>query len=82
MRSRLNWCSQAKKEVNKLIASGRAVVEHAFAHLKNWRILTKQRLDVRCATTTVKSIADGRSWRKTGRGDQGEYPVHNAREPP
>lgn len=82
MRSRLNWCSQAKKEVNKLIDSGWAVVEHALAHLKNWRILTKLRLDVRCTTTTVKSIANGRSRRKTGRGDQGEPPVHNAREPP
>jgi hypothetical protein len=81
MRSRSNWCSQPKEEVNKLIATRRAVVEHAFAHLKNWRTLTELRLDVRCATTTVKSIADGRSWRRAGRGDRGEYPVRNAREP-
>ncbi len=32
--------TSAKKQVNKLIASVRAVCEHAFAHLKNWRILT------------------------------------------
>ncbi|MEU0028954.1 transposase family protein [Streptomyces sp. NPDC006335] len=34
----------AKKQVNKLMASVRAVCEHAFAHLKNWRINTKLRL--------------------------------------
>ncbi|MFE9445253.1 transposase family protein [Streptomyces sp. NPDC006602] len=30
----------AQKQVNKLIAAERAVCEHAFAHLKRWRILT------------------------------------------
>lgn len=34
----------AKKQINKLIAAERAACEHAFAHLKNWRILTKLRL--------------------------------------
>jgi len=46
----------AKKQVNKLIASVRAVCEHAFAHLKNWRILTKLRLDVRHATTLLRAL--------------------------
>ncbi|MFF7172913.1 transposase family protein [Streptomyces pseudovenezuelae] len=32
--------TSAKKQVNKLIAAERAACEHAFAHLKNWRILT------------------------------------------
>ncbi|MFI9207864.1 transposase family protein [Streptomyces sp. NPDC053253] len=40
----------AKKLVNQLIAAERAVCEHAFAHLKNWRVLTKLRLDVKWAT--------------------------------
>ncbi|MGW7426158.1 transposase family protein [Streptomyces sp. NPDC054813] len=46
----------AKKQVNKLIASARAVCEHAFAHLKNWRILTKLRLHVRHATTLLRAL--------------------------
>ncbi|MCL7494774.1 transposase family protein [Streptomyces sp. MCA2] len=48
--------TSAKKQVNKLIASVRAVCEHAFAHLKNWRILTKLRLDVRHATTLLRAL--------------------------
>jgi hypothetical protein len=46
----------AKKQVNKLIASVRAVCEHAFAHLKNWRILTKLRLSPRYATTLLRAL--------------------------
>ncbi|QUW84487.1 transposase [Streptomyces mirabilis] len=46
----------AKKQVNKLIASVRAVCEHAFAHLKNWRIITKLRLHVRHATTLLRAL--------------------------
>ncbi|MER5184562.1 hypothetical protein ABT009_40720 [Streptomyces sp. NPDC002896] len=33
------------------MATVRAVCEHAFAHQKNWRILTKYRLHVPHATT-------------------------------
>lgn len=46
----------AKGRVNELIASVRAVCEHAFAHLKNWRILTKLRLHVRHATTLLRAL--------------------------
>jgi hypothetical protein len=46
----------AKKQVNKLIASVRAVCEHAFAHLKNWRIITKLRLHVRHATALLRAL--------------------------
>ncbi|MFE6156435.1 transposase family protein [Streptomyces sp. NPDC057889] len=47
----------AKKQIDKLIvASVRAVCEHAFAHLKNWRILTKLRLHVRHATTLLRVL--------------------------
>ncbi|MBL3671726.1 transposase [Streptomyces sp. M2CJ-2] len=48
--------TKAKKQVNKLIASVRAVCEHAFAHLKNWRILTKLRLSARYATTLLRAL--------------------------
>ncbi|WP_217130071.1 transposase family protein [Streptomyces sp. AC558_RSS880] len=48
--------TSAKKQVNKLIASVRAVCEHAFAHLKNWRILTKLRLSPSYATTLLRAL--------------------------
>ncbi|MFI9781820.1 transposase family protein [Streptomyces sp. NPDC051956] len=46
----------AKKEANKLIARERAACEHAFSHLKSWRILTKLRLDTRHATTLLRAL--------------------------
>lgn len=46
----------AKKQVNRLIASVRAVCEHDFAHLKNWRILAKLRLSPRYATTLLRAL--------------------------
>ncbi|WP_367326002.1 transposase family protein [Streptomyces sp. HUAS ZL42] len=48
--------TSAKKQVNKLIASVRAVCEHAFAHLKNWRIITKLRVSARYATTLLRAL--------------------------
>ncbi|MFI9237031.1 transposase family protein [Streptomyces sp. NPDC053079] len=48
--------TSAKKQVNKLIASVRAVCEHAFAHLKNRRVLTKLRLSPRDATTPLRAL--------------------------
>ncbi|MGC9539267.1 transposase family protein [Streptomyces sp. UG1] len=45
--------TSAKKQVNKLIVSVRAVCEHAFVHLKNWRIITKLRLSPRYATALL-----------------------------
>ncbi|MDP4506933.1 transposase family protein [Nonomuraea sp. G32] len=35
----------AEKQVNRLISSERAPVEHGFADLKDWRILTKLRIN-------------------------------------
>ncbi len=49
----LTW---AKKEANTLIAAERAACEHVFAHLKNWRILTKLRLSARHATTLLRAL--------------------------
>ncbi|MER6529607.1 transposase family protein [Streptomyces sp. NPDC001508] len=45
----------AKKQANQLIAAERAVCEHGFAHLENWRVLTRLRLDVRWATRFVQA---------------------------
>jgi hypothetical protein len=34
-----------RKDANRVLAVGRAPVEHGFADLKNWRTLTKLRTD-------------------------------------
>lgn len=40
----------AGTEVNRVLAAGQVPVERGFAHLKNWRILTKFRADPARAT--------------------------------
>ncbi|MFB7758573.1 transposase family protein [Streptomyces sp. NPDC056121] len=61
--------TSAKNEANKLIARERAACEHAFSHLKSWRILTSSastpatppRCCGRCSySRTTKSPADRR----------------------
>jgi hypothetical protein len=47
--------TRAKKQASKLIATERAACEHAFAHLKKWRILTKLRLAAPHATTLLRA---------------------------
>ncbi|MFJ2034122.1 transposase family protein [Streptosporangium sp. NPDC087985] len=56
----------AQKQVNQLIASERAPVERGFADLKNWRILTKLRLDAARATALL---------RPAGADHQRDHPV-------
>ncbi|UXY30819.1 transposase family protein [Streptomyces sp. HUAS TT20] len=48
--------STAQKEANKLISRERAANEHGFADLKNWRILTKVRMNARHATTLLRAL--------------------------
>lgn len=43
--SRTHKLTPGQKEANRVLAVGRAPAEHGFAHLKNWRILTKLRTD-------------------------------------
>ncbi|MFF8609526.1 transposase family protein [Streptomyces sp. NPDC015346] len=45
--SRTPKLTPGQKEANRLLAVGRAPVEHGFARPKNWRILTKLRTDPR-----------------------------------
>lgn len=45
----------AKKQVNRLITSVRAACEHAFAHPKNRRVITKLRMSARYATTLLRA---------------------------
>ncbi|MEU6198381.1 hypothetical protein [Streptomyces sp. NPDC047061] len=46
----------AGERMPRLIAAERAVCEHAFAHLKNRRVLTRPRLDVQWATRLVRPL--------------------------
>ncbi|MFD7555185.1 transposase family protein [Streptomyces sp. NPDC059835] len=45
-----------QKQANRILAAGRAPVEHGFAHLKNWRILTKLRTDPARATALLRAL--------------------------
>ncbi|MEH0474824.1 transposase family protein [Streptomyces sp. B21-097] len=42
---RTHKLTPGQKDANRVLAVGRAPVEHGFAHLKNWRTLTKLRTD-------------------------------------
>lgn len=46
----------AEKQVNRLIAGERALVEHGFAGWKNWRILTRLRSDPAHATALARAL--------------------------
>lgn len=45
-----------QKLSNTVLAAVRAPVEHGFAHLKNWRVLTKLRTDPKSATALVRAL--------------------------
>ncbi|TPQ18976.1 transposase family protein [Streptomyces sporangiiformans] len=45
-----------QKLSNTVLAAVRAPVEHGFAHLKNWRVLTKLRTDPKSATVLVRAL--------------------------
>ncbi|MFI7643671.1 transposase family protein [Nonomuraea sp. NPDC049400] len=51
-----NPLTTAEKQVNQLISSERAPVEHGFADLKNWRILTKLRMNPAQATMLLRAL--------------------------
>ncbi|TMQ90942.1 IS5/IS1182 family transposase [Actinomadura soli] len=46
----------AQKRANALLSCERARAEHGFADLKNWRILTKERMDARHATRLLRAL--------------------------
>ncbi|MFJ3964883.1 transposase family protein [Streptomyces sp. NPDC090036] len=45
-----------EKQANRVLAAARAPVEHGFAHLKTWRILTKLRTDPARATDLLRAL--------------------------
>ncbi|MFF4083505.1 transposase family protein [Streptomyces sp. NPDC001777] len=47
---------RAKKEANRVLAVGRAPVEHGFARIKNWRVLTKLRTGPARATQILRAL--------------------------
>lgn len=54
--TRTRKLTPGQKEANRVLAAGRAPVEHGFAHLKNWRILTKLRTDPGRATVLLRAL--------------------------
>ncbi|WP_234332098.1 transposase family protein [Streptomyces sp. NRRL F-5650] len=54
--SRTHKLTPGEKEANRVLAVGRAPVEHGFADLKNWRILTKLRTDPVQATRLLRAL--------------------------
>jgi hypothetical protein len=54
--TRYRKLTAGQKTANKVIAAGRAPVEHGFAHLKNWRVLTKLRTNPARATNLLRAL--------------------------
>ncbi|WP_329213810.1 transposase family protein [Streptomyces sp. NBC_00683] len=54
--SRTHKLTPGQKTANRVLANGRAPVEHGFAHLKNWRTLTKLRTDPARATELLRAL--------------------------
>ncbi|MCW1100288.1 transposase [Streptomyces sp. RS2] len=54
--SRTHKLTPGEKEANRVLAVGRVPVGHGFAHLKNWRILTKLRTDPARATRLLRAL--------------------------
>ncbi|MEV6962767.1 transposase family protein [Streptomyces sp. NPDC051207] len=54
--SRTHKLTPGQAEANRVLAVGRAPVEHGFAHLKNWRILTKRRTNPARATRLLRAL--------------------------
>ncbi|MEV6213013.1 transposase family protein [Kitasatospora sp. NPDC051914] len=46
----------AQKKANRLVSRERAANEHGFADLKNWRCLTKLRMNAKNATTLLRAL--------------------------
>ncbi|MFF4173791.1 transposase family protein [Streptomyces sp. NPDC001744] len=53
---RTHKLTPGQKQANKVLAIGRSPVEHGFAHLKNWRILTKLRTDPARAPRLLRAL--------------------------
>ena len=54
--TRARKLTPGQKQANRILAAGRAPVEHGFANLKAWRILTKLRTDPGRATALLRAL--------------------------
>lgn len=54
--TRTHKLTPGQKAANRVLAVGRAPVEHAFAHLKNWRIPAELRTDPARATRLLRAL--------------------------
>ncbi|MEV0262286.1 transposase family protein [Streptomyces sp. NPDC050617] len=54
--TRARKLTPGQKRANRILAAGRAPVEHGFANLKAWRILTKLRTDPARATQLLRTL--------------------------
>ncbi|WP_078960550.1 transposase family protein [Streptomyces sp. NRRL WC-3618] len=54
--TRYRKLTTCEKDANRVLAAGRAPVEHGFAHLENWRTLTKRRTDPTRATHLLRAL--------------------------
>ncbi|MFE0062289.1 transposase family protein [Streptomyces sp. NPDC059003] len=54
--TRARKLTPGQKEANRVLAAGRAPVEHGFAHLKMWRTVTKLRTDPARATHLLRAL--------------------------
>jgi hypothetical protein len=54
--TRTRKLTRAQKGANTLLGRERAPVEHGFADLKNWRILSKVRMNARHATQLLRAL--------------------------
>ncbi|MEU8435986.1 transposase family protein [Streptomyces sp. NPDC029216] len=54
--TRAHELTPGQKTADRVLAVGRAPVEHGFAHLKNWRTLTKLRTDPARATHLLRAL--------------------------
>jgi DDE superfamily endonuclease len=54
--TRTRKTTPAQRQASQALSAARAPVEHAFSDLKNWRILTRLRLNPAKATTLLRAL--------------------------
>jgi hypothetical protein len=54
--TRTTKTTPAQRQANQALSAARAPVEHGFSDLKNWRILTRLRIDPAKATTLLRAL--------------------------
>ncbi|MFD7337862.1 transposase family protein [Streptomyces violascens] len=71
-----------QKQANRILAAGRAPVEHGFANLKAWRVLTKLRTNPAHATALLPSARPDRPRSQPMTDDRRTIKTANSRAGP